>query len=150
MKAAPSNPDRLRLIKLIHVARREMRMDDETYRLMLSGMTGLDGATSTADLSVPNLQRVLEQLKQRGFKPRPNKAGTRPRANDEQSRKIRSLWLELHHLGEVRDPSEEALANFVKSMTKVSALQWLNVAQASRVIENLKQWQHRVTNKGGI
>lgn len=150
MKAAPSNPDRLRLIKLIHVARREMRMDDETYRLMLSGMTGLDGATSTADLSVPNLQRVLEQLKQRGFKPRPNKAGTRPRANDEQSRKIRSLWLELHDLGAVRDPSEEALANFVKSMTKVSALQWLNVAQASRVIENLKQWQHRVTNKGGI
>ncbi|QNH80555.1 regulatory protein GemA [Pseudomonas protegens] len=150
MNAAPSNPDRLRLIKLIHVARREMRMDDETYRLMLSGMTGLDGATSTADLSVPNLQRVLEQLKQRGFKPRPNKAGTRPRANDEQSRKIRSLWLELHDLGEVRDPSEEALANFVKSMTKVSALQWLNVAQASRVIENLKQWQHRVTNKGGI
>lgn len=150
MKAAPSNPDRLRLIKLIHVARREMRMDDETYRLMLSGMTGLDGATSTANLSVPNLLRVLEQLKQRGFKPRPNKAGTRPRANDEQSRKIRSLWLELHDLGEVRDPSEEALANFVKSMTKVSALQWLNVAQASRVIENLKQWQHRVTNKGGI
>lgn len=150
MKAAPSNPDRLRLIKLIHVARREMRMDDETYRLMLSGMTGLDGATSTANLSVPNLLRVLEQLKQRGFKPRPKKAGTRPRANDEQSRKIRSLWLELHDLGEVRDPSEEALANFVKSMTKVSALQWLNVAQASRVIENLKQWQHRVTNKGGI
>lgn len=147
MNAALTNPTRLRYIKLIHVARREMRMDDETYRLMLSGMTGLDGATSTADLSVPNLQRVLEQLKQRGFKPRPNKAGTRPRANDEQSRKIRSLWLELHDLGAVRDPSEEALANFVKSMTKVSALQWLNVAQASRVIENLKQWQRRMTNK---
>ncbi|WP_097140587.1 MULTISPECIES: phage protein GemA/Gp16 family protein [unclassified Pseudomonas] len=32
-------------------------------------------------------------------------------------------------------------------MTKVSALQWLSVAQASRVIENLKQWQHRVINK---
>lgn len=147
MNAALTNPARLRYIKLIHVARREMRMDDETYRLMLSGMTGLDGATSTADLSVPNLQRVLEQLKQRGFKPRPSKAGTRPRANDEQSRKIRSLWLELHDLGAVRDPSEEALANFVKSMTKVSALQWLNVAQASRVIENLKQWQRRVTNQ---
>lgn len=150
MSTAPADPKRLRYIKLIHVARREMRMDDETYRLMLSGMAGLDGATSTADLSVPNLQRVLEQLKQRGFKPRPNKIGTRPRANDEQSKKIRSLWLELHDLGAVRDSSEEALANFVKSMTKVSALQWLNVTQASRVIENLKQWQHRVTNKGGI
>lgn len=145
-----SNPDRLRYIKLIHVARRELRMDDDTYRMMLSGMKGLDGATSTADLSVPNLLKVLEQLKQRGFKVRPNAAGKRPKANDEQSKKIRSLWLTLHGLGAVRDPSEEALAKFVLNMTKVSALQWLNTAQASRVIENLKQWQCRVTNKEGV
>ena len=150
MKKAPANPARLSLIKLIHVARRELRMDDDTFRLMLASMTGLEGATSSADLSVPNLLRVLEQLKQKGFKPRPNKAGKRPQANDEQSKKIRSLWLVLHALGAVRDPSEEALANFVKSMTKVSALQWLSVPQASRVIENLKQWQHRVTNKEAV
>ena len=145
-----SNPERLRYIKLIHVARRELHMDDDTYRMMLSGMKGLDGATSTADLSVPNLLKVLEQLKQRGFKVRPNAAGKRPKANDEQSKKIRSLWLTLHGLGAVRDPSEEALAKFVLNMTKVSALQWLNTAQASRVIENLKQWQCRVTNKEGV
>ena len=150
MTSVPPNPNRLRLIKLIHVARREMRMDDDTYRLMLTGMTGLDGAKSTADLSVPNLHRVLEQLKLRGFKPRPKKEQKRPLANDEQSRKIRSLWLTLHGLGAVRDPSEQALAKFVQGMTKVAALQWLTTAQASRVIENLKQWQHRVTEKEGI
>lgn len=144
MKAAPSNQDRLRLIKLIHVARRDLRMDADTYRLMLAGMKGLDGATSTADLSVPNLFRVLEQLKQKGFKVRPSKAGKRTLADDDQSKKIRSLWLELHSLGVVRDPSEAALAKFVQSMTQVSALQWLNTAQASRVIENLKQWMGRV------
>lgn len=144
MKTAPSNPNRLRLIKLIHVARRELRMDDDTYRLLLAGMTGLDGATSTADLSVPNLQRVLEQLKLRGFKVRPNKEQKRPLADDAQSKKIRSLWLELHGQGAVRDPSEAALAKFVQSMTRVSALQWLTTAQASRVIENLKQWLLRV------
>lgn len=144
MKAAPSNPNRLRLIKLIHVARREMCMDDDTYRLMLAGMKGLGGATSTADLSIPNLLKVLEQLKQRGFKVRPAEAQKRPLADDEQSKKIRSLWLTLHGLGAVRDPSEEALAKFVLSMTKVSALQWLTTAQASRVIEQLKQWMRRV------
>lgn len=144
MKAAPSNPNRLRLIKLIHVARRELRMDDDTYRLLLAGMTGLDGATSTADLSVPNLLRVLEQLKLRGFKVRPNNQPKRPLADDIQSKKIRSLWLTLHELGAVRDPSEAALAKFVLGMTRVSALQWLTTAQASRVIENLKQWLLRV------
>lgn len=144
MKAAPSNPNRLRLIKLIHVARRELCMDDDTYRLLLAGMTGLDGATSTADLSVPNLLRVLEQLKLRGFKVRPNNGPKRPLADDVQSKKIRSLWLTLHELGAVRDPSEAALAKFVLGMTRVSALQWLTTAQASRVIENLKQWLLRV------
>ncbi|SED74042.1 gp16 family protein [Pseudomonas anguilliseptica] len=140
MKAAPSNPNRTRLIKLIHVARRELRMDDETYRLMLAGMKGLGGATSTADLSVPNLLRVLEQLKQKGFKVRPNKKAKRPLADDEQSKKIRALWLTLHDMGAVRDPSEEALAKYVLRMTKVAALQWLNAAQASQV----KQWMGRV------
>ncbi|MGY1949495.1 gp16 family protein [Pseudomonas pergaminensis] len=144
MKVAPSNPNRLRLIKLIHVARRELRMEDDTYRLMLAGMKGLDGATSTADLSIPNLLRVLEQLKLKGFKVRQNKEQKRPLANDIQSKKIRSLWLELHGLGAVRDPSEAALAKFVQSMTRVEALQWLTTAQASRVIENLKQWMGRV------
>lgn len=136
--------NRLRLIKLIHVARRELAMDEDTYRLLLSGMQGLGGATSTADLSVPNLYRVLEQLKQRGFKVRPSKK-QRPLAADDQSKKIRALWLTLHGLGEVRDPSEEALAKFVLKMTGVQALQWLGSEQASQVIENLKKWQLRVT-----
>ncbi|WP_405119462.1 regulatory protein GemA [Pseudomonas leptonychotis] len=119
-------------------------MDDDTYRLMLAGMKGLDGATSTADLSVPNLLRVLEQLKQKGFKVRPNTKAKRPLADDEQSKKIRALWLTLHDMGAVRDPSEEALAKYVQRMTKVAALQWLTTAKASQVIENLKQWVGRV------
>ncbi len=146
-----STDNRLRLIKLIHVARRELGMDDDTYRLLLSGMKGLGGATSTANLSVPNLYRVLEQLKQRGFKVRPSKK-QRPLAADDQSKKIRALWLALHGAGEVRDPSEEALGKFVMKMTGVQALQWLSGEQASQVIENLKKWQRRVaraTNKEG-
>jgi hypothetical protein len=54
------------------------------------------------------------------------------------------VWLTLHSLGAVRDPSEEALAKFVLNMTGVNALQWLKGSQASRVIENLKQWQQRI------
>ncbi|WP_240920388.1 gp16 family protein [Metapseudomonas otitidis] len=143
MTTAPPNPNRTRLIKLIHVGRRELGMDDETYRLMLAGMKGLGGATSTADLTVPNLYRVLEQLKQKGFKVRPNKNTKRPLAADPQSKKIRSLWLQLHAIGAVRDPAEEALTKFVHGMTQVEALQWLSSEQASQVIENLKKWLAR-------
>ncbi|MDH1007390.1 regulatory protein GemA [Pseudomonas nicosulfuronedens] len=148
MKIAPSNPNRARLIKLIHVARRELQMDDDTYRLMLAGMKGLGGASSTADLSVPNLYRVLEQLKQKGFKVRPNKNTKRPPAADPQSRKIRSLWLTLRDAGALRDPSEEALLKFVHGMTEVDALQWLTTEQASLVIEALKKWVTRIEQEG--
>lgn len=147
MSAATSNANRLRLIKLIHVARRELRMDDDTYRLMLSGLPVLNGVTSTADLSVPNLVQVLEQLKRKGFKVRPNTTSKRPRAKDGKSRKIRSLWLSLRDAGVLRDASEEALVNFVQGATGVAALQWLTGAQASQVIEQLKQWLQRAEVK---
>lgn len=144
MNTAQSAPNRLRLIKLIHIARRELQLDEETYRLMLSSMPGLDGATSTASLSVPNLVQVLEQLKRKGFRVRPTATGKRPRAADGRSRKIRSLWLSLRDAGALRDPSEEALVKFVKGVTGAAALQWLTKAQASLVIEQLKQWLQRV------
>lgn len=65
---------RSNLIKLIHVARRELAMQEDDYRQMLTAMPALEGQTSTAKLSVPNLERVLGELKKRGFKVRPNKA----------------------------------------------------------------------------
>lgn len=135
---------RLRLIKLIHVARRELQMDDDTYRLMLAGMKGLGGATSTAKLTIANLQRVLEELKAKGFKVRPNGKEKRPAAADPSSRKIRSLWLTLRDLGALRDASEQALVKFVQGQTGAPALQWLTAEQASQVIEEMKKWIARI------
>jgi len=53
------------------------------------------------------------------------------------------LWLELHAADKVRNPSEESLCAYVKRMTNIDALQWLDTAQASGVIEALKKWQAR-------
>lgn len=152
--AAIKQDERNRLIKLIHVGRRELGMDDESYRAMLSNIPRLEGATSSKDLSVPNLKVVLEVLKSKGFKvvPNPKKATkTTPKtvkkmADDAQSKLIRHLWLELHNKGAVRDPSETALTRFVANRVQVEALQWLSTAQASRVIEHLKKWLKRANS----
>ncbi|MNP53112.1 hypothetical protein D3C76_1475580 [compost metagenome] len=111
---------------------------------MLAGMKGLGGATSTAQLSVPNLHRVLEVLKGKGFKVRPNGKDKRAPATDAWSRKIRSLWLTLRDLGALRDASEGALVSFVQGRTGAQALQWLTSEQASQVIEEMKRWVARV------
>ena len=77
-------------------------------------------------------------------KPAAKAKTTRKLADDDQSKMIRGIWIELHHLGAVRDSSETALASYVKRMTRVSALQWLDVKQAQLVIEALKKWRQRV------
>lgn len=147
MKKPNDHNRRMQLIRLIHVARNELNMQDEDYRAMLRGMTALGGKTSSADLGIKGLELVLKQLKQRGFKVKP-KANvpakpTRALASDEQSKLIRHIWLEMHKQGIVRDPSEASLAAYVCRIAKIDALQWLNTDQASAVIETLKKWQKR-------
>lgn len=145
----PNNEARRKqLIKLIHVGRSELGMHDDDYRAMLANIPQLEGATSSADLSIPKLNLVLETLKAKGFRVVP-KSGSRapapPRklADDPQSRLIRHLWLSLHAAGKVRDPSEQALARYVARLTKVEQLQWLDGTQATTVIESLKSWLGR-------
>lgn len=147
MMATTKVDERSRLIKLIHVGRRELAMDDDSYRAMLANIPALEGATSTKDLPVPKLHAVLELLKRKGFKVVPKAAGKgkpdRKLADDAQSKLIRHLWLTLHESGKVRDPSERALAAYVCRIAKIEALQWLDTAGASKVIETLKKWSNR-------
>ncbi len=144
----PSN--RQRLIRLIHVAKRDLSLDDETYRSILQRFGRKE---SSSDLTVPELEQVLEHLKRSGFKvrskgkpakPKAVKAKpSRPLAQDAESKKIRALWLFLHELGAVKNPSEEALATYVKRIAGVDALQWISGEQAERLIETMKKWAMR-------
>ena len=43
----------------------------------------------------------------------------------------------------VKNPSEEALAAYVKRIAGVDALQWINGEQAERLIETMKKWAMR-------
>ena len=131
-----------RLIQLIHIARNDLQMDEDTYRQMLQGLTG---KASTKGMDVTQLNRVMESMKNKGFRIKPTvkaRSGL-PLDPHPQSKKIRSLWLEMASAGIVRDSSEQALAWWVKRETGISALRWLSNEQASSVIEKLKKWQRR-------
>lgn len=136
---------RKRLIRLIHVAKRELVMDDDTYRGIL---LSIGNANSSSKLSVSKLELVLEHFKQAGFKVVPKAKVNLPLVTDPQSKKIRALWLELHSQGIVKDSSEYALSRFAKRLTGVDSLKWLTSDQASMVIESLKKWLDReMTNE---
>jgi phage gp16-like protein len=141
--------NRRRLYTLLQVGKQELGWDDEFYRGIWLPMQGAtkdkDGRYSASTMDIGQLFRAVEEMKRLGFKVKAKPgAGNRKLADDAQSKMIRALWLELHELGAVRDPSEASLANYVKRQTGVEALQWLNGEQAAKVIEALKFWLKRV------
>lgn len=139
-----SGPARKQHLKtLLHVGKKELGMDEETYRLMLVGVSKDPQRNSSSLLSLQELELAVDRMKASGFKVRATKKD-RPQAGDDQSKKIRSLWLQLHDLGSVRDPSEKALASFVLGQTQVADLHWLSSKQAGALIERLKRWVARV------
>lgn len=133
------------LIKLIHVAKRKLGLDDDTYRAALAGV--VPGKTSCRDMSIRELDRVLDSLKAKGFK-RTRPAS--PKSPAVVTDKIRIIWNVMHNQGFITDNSPAALDAFVKRITNrknggegVARLAWLRGAQASGVLESLKRWHMR-------
>ena len=143
--AAARAAQRARLIKLIHVARRDLDMADDAYRAVVADLTS--GKTSSADCSVPQLERIIDHLKKAGFKVRKPKTAkpteTRPMQTDPESRKLRAVWLLLHEIGVTTSNSEASLAAYVKRMAGVDDLRFTRGADKYRVIEGLKAWAAR-------
>ena len=127
---------RNRLIKLIQVARRDLGLDEPNYRGILFAQGGND---SLAAMSIDGMQKVLDYLKAQGFKVRSTKTD-RKQATGKDASKVRALWLFLHELGAVRDPSEAALTAYVQRIAKVDDVQWMRGGRVEFVIETLKQW----------
>ena len=129
------------LIKLIHVAKTKLGLEDDVYRDILESTTG---KTSSKLLTPAQLEAVLDRLKQLGFEVESkNKTGVKNLASDAQSKLIRHLWLQLHEAGQVKNGSEQALAKFIENRVKVSALQFLSSDSADMVINHLRQWCKR-------
>lgn len=137
MNGAQRSDRRVDLAK-IHMAAKDLGWDDPTYREILWSVCRV---RSSAELDFAGRQRLLEHLAKCGWKSRPPK-GSAP-AGDAQSGMIRKLWAQLHELGLVRDPSERALAAWIRRETGIQAVQWLSATQKQRTIEKLKHWRAR-------
>jgi len=147
MGAAPDY--RNRLIKLIHIAKKQSGMDDATYRGFLERETGKD---SCSLMNTTELDKVLGALKRDGFKVKrkPVAVDTKSRGQTAQHRPregqkalATALWISLWQLGAVKDNRDSALDAFVKRQTGIAHLIWLSPQKARQVIEALKDWCER-------
>lgn len=147
-RATTARPSAMPMLAKVQIARKELGLDDDTYRAVLERLTGQRSAKGLSDAK---LAIVLDEFKAKGWKPKvvagaapasAPKSGRRP-ADHPVARKARAMWISLHQLGVVQDPSESALEAFAKRQLKVDALQWADQRQGFRLIEALKAWAER-------
>lgn len=144
-----------RLIAQVHIAKKDLALDDDTYRHMLMTVTG---KSSCADMSERQLRQVLDHAKALGWKPRGAKTGRRKVSPGSRHKKphektvvdkIRALWIGMGKAGYIRDASEKALGNYCHRMVGKHSPDWLTAWEAHRVIESLKQWRNRMEANDG-
>ncbi len=127
------------MLAKVHIARKDLAMDEDDYR---QGLLDNTGKMSASDCTDAELAAVLSWLKSKGFRPLA-KAGARPGAQHPMARKARALWISLYHLGVVHNASEHALEAFAKRQLGCERLVWARQSDAYRLIEALKAMAER-------
>lgn len=123
----------------IHVAKKQLGLDEDTYRDVLVRVTGKN---SLRDMSEGERQSVVSELRDRGFKTAP-KGLEGPFA-----KKLQALWIGAWNLGIVRDKTDAAMLAFVKRQTNIDHTRFLlNAEDARKAVEALKSWMAR---EGGV
>ncbi|HEY4697097.1 MAG TPA: regulatory protein GemA [Gallionella sp.] len=140
-------------LKLIHIAKRALRMTDEDYRALLQRVAGVK---SSSDLTPVGFDAVMAEFNRLGFvstktKRKPKGAGgTAP--NHPTPAQWRLIEERAKHVGYAGLEDPRFIA-WVKPRGKVEHPRFLDNAGAQRVIAALGNWIERNTehhNKGEI
>jgi len=138
--------DRRALLAKVHVARKQMQLDDATYRDVVQRITGQHSAGDSTDAQLVALLKEFQRL---GWQPQ---SGARRASDKPYVRKIYAIWGELRPL--LDDAGDEALHGFCQRQTHsaknpagISHPRFLSPAEATKVIRGLEGWLKRVRDK---
>lgn len=137
----PSNPARGALYTKLAIARKELNLDDDSYRAIL---VRVGGHYSAKDMSVGQIEAVLKEFRRLGWKPKLATGNRRtPDSAKAYVRKVYAIWNDMAPLL-ASGGTREALRAFVERQTGVSAPEFLDAEQATKVTEALKKWRSRL------
>jgi phage gp16-like protein len=141
------------------MGKKALALDDETYRGMMTRLTGHDSA---ADLDEAGRDRVIRYLKSQGFAPPagPKRAGSaikkaiaamKSGGASPQEAMILGLWEELRRIGAFRHGIHARLDSWMhRQGVHVSHPRFLSPHEAGPLIEALKKWLAREKRRRGI
>lgn len=123
--------NRKKVLAQIHIARKQLALDEDTYRQMIATVTG--SKRSCSDCNLSELYQVLQHMKDRGFKARPKKRvaqhpGTPHNLDREPMlQKVEAL------LAEMKAPWSYADA-IAKQQTGIAKVAWLKKPEHLRAL----------------
>lgn len=123
----------------------ELRMTDEDLHAVVYRETGKSSMKQMTQGEVNTVVRVLQNMKDsvnRGDRPKRTDEGGDARTVQQR----RKIYVLTQALGWDSDPRR--IQGFVKRMTGIDRLEWLNTAQCEKVIEGLKAILAREQRKG--
>lgn len=130
---------------MIHVAKTQLGLDEDSYRALLSRVTGV---ASLRAMSEAQRIAVVGELRRLGFVTR-SRGKTLPPSSKAYIRMIHALWKSCTKLGVIDDGSRQALRNFCRGIlfpgNDAIAVDpdTLDYAKASKVIDALKAMETR-------
>lgn len=128
-------PDRRARLAKVHIAKKQLALEDDSYRALLHRITGQESSATCTDAQ---LDAVLGEFSRLGFTGEKPKT---PRSDKAYVRMIYGIWRDLKP--HVTDHSVRALQHFVQRQTGVDAPEFLNPEDANDVIEGMKAWLAR-------
>lgn len=127
---SPIERERRGLLAKIHIAKQQLSLTDDEYELIIGGFK----ATSAAELTIPQLERLVKYLQKLGWKPS-------RRGHSAESSKIRKMdpVLVANQLGALRgrcveiaqeiENGEKRLIGLALKICGVSSLTWCREVQ---------------------
>ncbi|MGW9946967.1 phage gp16-like protein [Rhizobium leguminosarum] len=133
-------------IAAIHVAKKQLGLDEDTYRAKLKVITGKASAKA---MSEAERERVLQVFRKEGFQPKSNRRGDgRLKLTGKYAGKLQALWISAWNLGIVQNRDDAALVKFAERQTGIEHIRFLkNATDARKAVEALKSWIARI---GGV
>lgn len=127
-----TDPDRRRRdMAVIHIAMKQLGMDDATYRAMLWAVARVE---TSKDLDYTGLQRVIDHLKKRGFKSR---HGRKPKVSADRTAQLAKIEALLTDAGRPWTYITAGRPSLVKRICRVEQIEWANSEQLAKLIAAL-------------
>ena len=127
--------DRNKKLATIHIARKQLGLDNESYRALLFGAGGIESAKDITNEE--QYRKILHAFKKLGYRYNKNKI------KDKQLAKCYAIWTDLHKLGAVQEKKYAALMSWINRQLGTQQ-DILTGQQKSHIIEELKAWRERV------